>query len=309
MSDAPLELETTRCALCGADDTEQLFVATDRRYGMAGEFPVVRCRRCDLVYVNPRPSAASLGRFYPETYRPHTGAPQHTGRVGPAVRSLVFGRLGGAAGRAAGWLYNSLAYRAFLVNRAPGRVLDVGCGTGDYLSVWAELGWTVEGIEPGAAAASAARTRLGARIHEGLIEGVTLPVGAFDAITMSHSFEHVRMPREVLAIVHRALAPDGRLVLMLPNFQAWDRRAFGPQWYGLEVPRHLYHFTPTTLTALLEASGLVVEQLGGSAHADGVVRALGGARGRFVRSLATVAQLPLAAALRTTSMWAVARKH
>lgn len=306
MSTAPTpELETVRCDLCAADEADELFVASDQRYGIPGDFPVVRCRRCGLVYVNPRPTPAALARYYPATYRPHAGAaPQHAGRVGPAVRALVFRRLAAGAG---GWLYNSLAYRAFLPRRRPGRVLDVGCGTGDYLEAWSRLGWEVAGIEPDAQAAAIARARLGAVVHHGFLEDAPLPAGAFDAIAMSHSLEHVRSPRAALALVHRALAPGGRLLLMVPNFRAWDRVAFGPRWYGLEVPRHLYHFEPRTLTAVLAASGFAVEHLGGTAHADGVVRALRIPGGRVVRALATAALLPLAALRRSTSLWVIAR--
>lgn len=302
---APLDLESVRCDLCHADDARELFVASDRRYGVPGDFPVARCRRCGLVYVNPRPGPAALARYYPQAYRPHAAtAPQHAGRIGPAVRALVFR---GRAGLAASWLYNSVAYRAFLPRRTPGRVLDIGCGTGDYLQAWAELGWETAGIEPDAAAAAVARARLGATIHHGFVEDAPLAAGAFDAITMSHSLEHVRSPRAVLARVHAALAPAGRLLVMVPNFRAWDRAAFGARWYGLEVPRHLYHFEPATITAVLEASGFAVEQLGGTAHAEGVVRALGLPRGALVRAMATAALLPLAALRRSTSLWVIAR--
>lgn len=314
---ATLELESTRCDLCDSDDAELLFVASDQRYGVPGEFPLVRCRHCTLVYVNPRPTPASLGRYYPTRYSPHQATnEQHRGRAGALLRAAAFQRFDGPLGTLGAWLYNSLAYRAFLRNSAGGRMLDVGCGTGEYLAVCRDLGWKVEGIEPSIDAAAVARTRLGAPVHAGFVEDIPLAEGAFDAVAMSHSFEHVRSPRRVLSIVHRALARRGRLLLMVPNFGSWDRRLFGSRWHGLEVPRHLYHFEPRTITALLTDAGFDVEQIGGSSHGESIVRSAGAALGRdterapaAVSRLLGLAMLPLAAARRSTNLWVVARRR
>lgn len=300
------ELETIACDLCGAADAERLLVASDLRYGVPGEFPIVRCRGCGLVYTNPRPTPRALARYYPDRYEPHTGIPQHASRAGATVRSLAFHHLPGALGNVAAWLYNTLAYRALV--RGRGRVLDIGCGTGDFLAVWRELGWEVEGIEPSAVAAEAARTRLAAPVHVGFVEDAPLADAAFDLVTMSHSLEHVRSPRAVLRRVRRALAPGGRLLAIVPNFAAWDRRAFGARWHGLEVPRHLYHFEPATLRALLEAEDFTVEQLGGSAHADGVMRDLGRTRRTLAARALGIALLPVAAVRRSSSLWVIARR-
>lgn len=315
MSDT-FELESTRCDLCDADDAELLFVASDQRYGISGEFPVVRCRRCTLVYVNPRPAPASLGRYYPARYSPYRAAHhQHRSRAGALLRAAAFQRFEGAFATIGAWLYNSLAYRAFLHSPGGGRVLDIGCGTGDYLAVCRELGWKIEGIEPSIDAAAVARARLDAPVHAGFVEDIPLAEGAFEAVTMSHSFEHVRSPRRVLSIVHRALSRDGRLLLMIPNFLAWDRRVFGTSWHGLEVPRHLYHFEPRTISALLTDSGFAVEQLGGSSHGESIVRSAYAALGRdgdraptAVARVLGLAMLPLAAVRRSTNLWIVARR-
>jgi len=316
MSDA-LELESTRCELCDADDAEQLFVASDVRYGIEGEFPVVRCRQCTLVYVNPRPAKASLGRYYPARYAGHTETRRQYGhRVGSLVRAAAFRQLGGALGAAGAWLYNSLAYRAFLRDGDGRRLLDIGCGTGDYLAVCRELGWTVEGIEPDPEAARRASARLASPVHPGFVEDVALAASSFDAVAMSHSLEHVRSPRRVLSIVRRALVSDGRLLLMLPNFQSWDRWMFGRHWRGLEVPRHLYHFEPRTITALLVDEGFEVEQLGGSSYGDAIVRGALAALGRdaerapaVVSRTVGLALFPLAVARRSTNLWVVARRR
>ena len=308
-------LETVACDLCAADDAEPLMWAEDTRYGVPGRFRVVRCRVCELVYVNPRPAAESLGRYYPAEYMPHKQRPQHASGIGARARDLVFGALG-AAGEPLRWLYNTLAFRAFAARSPGGRVLDVGCGPGDYLRAWQGLGWEVEGLEPNAAVAERASRELGAKVHIGFVEDVALSPERFDVVSMSHSLEHMRSPRAVLRQLHASLVPGGRLIAMVPNFAAWDRKVFGAMWYGLEVPRHLYQFEPRTLRAMLESCGFSVLQLGGSAHPHGVVaNAARVVTGEFRTELPRVANaamtallLPAAALRRSTSLWVVARK-
>ncbi|MGH7856846.1 MAG: class I SAM-dependent methyltransferase, partial [Candidatus Binatia bacterium] len=253
------------CDLCGARDDATLFVASDFRYGTPDLFPVVRCRRCGLVRTDPRPAVGELERFYPTHYSAHrSDALQYQSRSGELLRRLALGR----PTLVRSWAiaaYNSVAYRAILAS-PPGRLLDVGCGLGHYLEIWKSFGWEVEGLEPAPDAAAVAEKRLGVPVHVGSVESVSLPERRFDVVTLCHALEHVRSPRTALRSIRRSLVPEGRLLLMLPNFAAWDRRLFAPEWYAMEVPRHLFHFEPSTLRALLAAEGFRLESLGGSAH-------------------------------------------
>ena len=97
-------------------------------------------------------------------------------------------------------------------------------------------------MEANEAAAALARARLSVDIHASAVEELQLPEEKFDLITMSHCLEHTYSPGRVLGQVHRWLKPNGRLLVMVPNYDAMDRRLFGERWLGFEVPRHLYHF-------------------------------------------------------------------
>ncbi len=308
------ELEVVSCDLCGHADGSILLEGSDSLYGLPGTFPIVRCDSCGLVRVSPRPPLASLSHYYPDKYEAHQDPGlQRRSRTAALLRRVALGSPVGVR-RGLVWLYNCLAFWAF-VAETPGRVLDVGCGAGAYLEVWQNLGWEVEGVEPNRRVAAAAAARLGAKVHVGLIEDLHLEAGRFDLVTMCHSLEHVRSPRTVLRLLRSLLAPHGRLLLMVPNFAAWESRLLGGDWYGLEIPRHLHHFEPRTLVALLGSEGFEVRSLWGSAQPDGLIRNLRRRLGQRNpgRSLSLAARIVGTAALalpavlrRSGRMWAVA---
>ena len=126
------------------------------------------------------------------------------------------------------------------------------------------LGWEPWGIEPNAALARGTVQRLGLpeeRVLAGTAEEADFQDGTFDLVTMSHVLEHVHNPRDTLADVARWLAPHGRVRIWLPNYGSLESRAFRHLWQGLDIPRHLYHFTPATLRATLTAAGFEVERM------------------------------------------------
>lgn len=289
-------------------------VAEDTTYGLAGRFPIVRCRRCGLVYTNPRPTRSASAAFYPATYRPHVDHHEKTNPLGVLARRLAFAS---SSPELLGRLYNSLAYRAFrAAPHARPRVLDVGCGVGDYLRVWRALGWEVEGLEPDEQAAKIAERRLGAPIHQAFVEEVQLAPQCYDLVTCCHTLEHFHAPIQALDNIKSALRVGGWLLVMVPNFAATSRLLLGKRWLGLEVPRHLYHFEPNTLRALLESAGYTDIYVGGSAHPgvllQHIARALGGRiEPKSVRALAmalALANWPLAALRRADFLWATAQR-
>ncbi len=122
----------------------------------------------------------------------------------------------------------------------------------------AALGWEAEGLETDVVAAGLARRRARAVIHEAPLEALDLPAAACDLVTLLHVLEHVPDPRGTLAAVRRVLRPGGTLLLALPMSGGLEAALFGSAWYHLDLPRHLWGFTPHALTRLLEESGFAV---------------------------------------------------
>jgi SAM-dependent methyltransferase len=111
--------------------------------------------------------------------------------------------------------------------------------------------WDVHGVEINGEVAEFARRRYGIDIVPGTLEAVAYPAAFFDAVTMWDVLEHLHDPSATLREIHRILKPGGILVVRVPNLASWDATLFGRYWAGLDAPRHLYVFSPTTLSNML----------------------------------------------------------
>lgn len=135
---------------------------------------------------------------------------------------------------------------------ATGDILDVGTGVGEFLSYLQTKGIAVKGVEQSQTARKVC-TEKGMTVYADLSD---LPSSdSFQAITLWHVLEHLPNPKEVLSQIKTLLAPDGILVIAVPNFSSHDAKHYQAQWAALDVPRHLWHFTPNGLIALLEKEG------------------------------------------------------
>ncbi len=263
---ATLELEAIACPLCAAPNATVLCTERDLALGVPGRFPLSRCERCGLLYQNPRVRRDQLDRMYPADYPPHARDPD-LGRVlrdrSPGLRRLLARRLGYAhlgAGRVglADRMRTRRRRRKILRNFPPwtggGRPLDVGCATGRFLQQMAAVGRRPSGIELDPEAAAKART-VTADVTVGEPAEVSLPPASFDLVTAFHVVEHLADPASALRNMLGWLAPGGLLIVEVPNVGGWGGTRFGRHWSGLDFPRHLIHFTPVTMRALVERCG------------------------------------------------------
>ncbi len=147
----------------------------------------------------------------------------------------------------------------YLSAQADGRLLEVGCGSGDMLKIMQELGWQVEGVDFDPLAVENAKSK-GLRVFHGTLEAQAYPDDHFDAVTMSHIIEHVHDPEQLLCECYRILKPGGRLVLVTPNSDSWGHRKFAVTWLHLDPPRHLHVFNPRSLTDLAQKAGFRIER-------------------------------------------------
>lgn len=228
-----------RCRLCGADEFDVFVAGRERRHGLPGEFRLVKCRRCDLVYLNPRPTAEALGAYYPQDYSPYHA---QRGLFGFLTRRL--------RRREAFQLRHSLP--------ASSEVLELGCAAGDLLVPLREAGFRVTGVELSDQAASIARTDHHLDVHTATLADAPLAGKFFDAIVMRNVIEHLPDPRADLERAASMLRPGGLMFIRTDNVSSLDARIFGSFWYGFDFPRHLTLFSGETLAALVRSAGLEV---------------------------------------------------
>ena len=235
-------MDPTACRLCGSQDTVRLFSCREPNGLTEQPFVLARCRICGLVFLDPKLSDAELERFYfPEYYRkPPLG-----------LARLIEGVVAWLSDRRAAKIERRLRGR---------RVLDVGCGDGALLAAMRRRGWEAWGVETSRAGAERARQRPGLNIRDESLTDCGLPEGYFDVVTLWHSLEHIDDPVAYMCEVRRILSPAGLVFIAVPNVESLECRLFRGNWFHLELPRHQYHFSPQTLTHLLERCGLSLRQ-------------------------------------------------
>ncbi|MFQ5738303.1 MAG: class I SAM-dependent methyltransferase [Acidobacteriota bacterium] len=227
----PDDLEYVPCELCGADDTKLVFVVEGDR--------LVRCRRCGLIYVNPRPSASLRDQVYARDY----------------FQKEVFKPPTHPAPSESDTSWNRQRFRLVAAGRPPGRLLDVGCGTGHFLATAKQHGWQVAGVEYSSYAAEVAREAARVDVHVGTLEDSRFPPGSFDALSLLHVLEHVPHPRRTVRRIHELLSEKGRLLIEVPDFGSPHARELRGRWSNIKPQEHLYYFTLETLRVLLQLEG------------------------------------------------------
>lgn len=263
------------CPYCASVDRDLAYAETqDWTFDSApGRWSYWRCLRCSALYLSPRPDVQSIGQAYARYYTHDNGSLSflaklkrrlvneclaHWYRVDLNPRLLL--------PRYLSWLLHPLRQKFVLpfgfqslVRLPKGRLLDVGCGSGGFLSVAQQLGWKCFGLELDPAAVKAARQR-GLDVEEGAYDRLEQYPERFDCIVCSHVLEHVHTPLDLLKKLNGALKPGGTLLLSAPNAMSHASDFFGPYWRGLEAPRHLAIPTAAFLRVYLGTMGWRVSQ-------------------------------------------------
>lgn len=267
-----LHLEQIRCPLCDAEDSRAVVQSPDNQWGVPGTFSAAECLQCRHVYMNPRPVLSSLGDCYPDNYGPHQNLPTSTEVAAPAeaaadvesvhrpwyLRYLPLKRIPGLKAFYL-WLTNDrsqwLPIQVSKQQRStPPRAFELGCAAGAYLQQLKNSGWQVGGVEPGRLPAQAAMNA-GLDVVEGTLDTVPQPEESFDFAASWMVLEHVPFPRTTLTQLFRLLKPGGVLAISIPNAGCWEPRFFGSAWDAWDLPRHLHHFSPSSIRRLLKECG------------------------------------------------------
>ncbi len=252
-TDLAVTIEDVACNLCGARDARVLypstldvdhirpetshFRCTTAAYGIHPT--IVKCRRCGMIYANPRLDSQAIDDNYSRVDDP-LYIEEREGRI------LTFRR-------------NLLPLEPLIRTRPPHKLLDVGCHIGVMLEIAQERGWESMGVEPSAWAAARARER-GLNVVNATLAKANLPPDSFDAVTMWDVVEHLTNPAADLAQVHRVLKPGGVVGIHTIDIESPLARLMGKRWPWL-MEMHLYYFSPRTLSRMLRQIGFQTEKI------------------------------------------------
>jgi 2-polyprenyl-3-methyl-5-hydroxy-6-metoxy-1,4-benzoquinol methylase len=258
-----------RCILCAEPGRVLYQGLRDRLFSAEGVWAIVQCPRakCGLLWLDPMPAPEDVHRVY-ESYYTHDGERPRGGLLhrvfAAAKRGYVANHFGYSATpleRLLGllpWIYPGrrpeLDFSVMWLQATQGRLLDVGAGSGWLVEHMKSLGWDAEGIDFDERAVEQARRR-GLKMRSGGLLEQRLPEASFDAVTMSHSIEHVHDPVAWLAEARRILRPAGRLAIATPNTRSLLHRRFRQHWFPLDPPRHLHLFNRAALESALRTAG------------------------------------------------------
>jgi 2-polyprenyl-3-methyl-5-hydroxy-6-metoxy-1,4-benzoquinol methylase len=221
------------CPVCGHTGGREWLKAPDRFHGRREFYTLVRCPACTLVWLSHPPKPERMGEHYTDDYH----------------------RLISGAGETAShrWKHRKAALIQY---KQGGSLLDLGCSAGSFLKSMKGNGWQLHGIEMSAACARTAQEASGAEVFAGDILDAPFPPESFDLITCFDVLEHLYEPLPVMAKVMEWLKPGGIFYVLVPNIESAELRLFGSYWAGLELPRHLFHYSPASLRQLAKLVGL-----------------------------------------------------
>ena len=275
-------MEYVSCNLCASNKTELLFVSKDMLLNKPGQFRIVKCKNCGLIYLNPRPSESALRQYYPKQYYSYQPpGDKKRGRLekfflelNRRIKNQILQEYFNYAEKPVSMMekVSSIVKKILLFPpylrlvllgkdlkiipyQGQGRILDIGCGSGRALSLLKERGWDTYGVELNAQAVDIARNKLNLKVELGSINDIEFQDNFFDVLTMSHTLEHMPNPKETLRKVNKVLKPGGTLITIIPNVNSFEARIFRQYWLGWDPPRHLYSFSLRTFKKMLQTVG------------------------------------------------------
>ncbi len=251
-----------RCIVCGST-TFRPFLGRcrDRMFEGSETFSYERCASCGLVRQHPQLSDKQLKAYYPSRAY-YAYQEQASPGFFDRIRSYLL----------AHYYHPTILTRLItaLIPNVPaipsfvrrGRVLDVGCGTGDTLVSLRSLGWDVYGLDIDESAVKIARRRGLKNASRGHWQNIAkFPDGFFDAVRLYHVIEHLDDPGRCLSLIRKKLKAGGELLVGTPNAGSAVARTFGTYWYNLDAPRHLFLFRPDNLSRLLRSTGFTISSI------------------------------------------------
>jgi SAM-dependent methyltransferase len=269
LSQCSHSLRATMCAVCHGPLSDSVLACRDDL--CSGEsFDLLLCPQCGSLSTDPVPDILTIAKYYPSAYSPWGTGAGLIDRINLSVRRVT----------------TSLRVKEALrmCSASHGRLLDIGCGDGTFLRAMSRRSWEVHGVEPDPRARERA-AHAGTTVDSALQDVVVSGQPGFDLVTLWHSLEHIHDLDATLSTVSILLAPAGRVLVAVPNFQSIDAVHYGSRWDGYQVPRHLHHFSIEGMRRLAERNCLAIDVIR-PLHRDTIHASIRSEQGSQLRRLA-----------------------
>jgi len=229
-----------KCSLCGSEKIRNLCQTRDYNHHLSERtFSVCRCTDCGLIFTLPVLEGEEIRKCYPEGY--------YNARFSSFERRYSE-------------FIQSRTIRKIIRQKKGTTLLDIGCGSGEFLEKMKKAGWEVYGMDVSAEACNLAREKIQKNVFNDTLKDISFPDNFFDVITLWHVFEHISDPDGLLKEISRILKPDGMLIMEVPHIDNPVFKLTMGTYFALDAPRHIYHYSAATLKQILEKNGYTITQ-------------------------------------------------
>ena len=234
--------EVSICPVCQSTEWQYMFRVIDHSISKE-EFGLKRCLHCSMLVTSPRPDNNKLSCYYQsDNYVSHSG-------LSNSLENLIYLQA----------RKFSLKWKLGIIKKLKphGSILDVGCGTGQFLKTMQGSLWTVSGVEPN----DQARKKAEQLLHLLIFNNIEQLTESYDLITLWHVLEHLPNLNRSLQKINALLKSDGRLLIAVPNHSSGDAHLYQEYWAGFDAPRHLWHFNKKSMVLFLQKHGFLVKKI------------------------------------------------
>jgi len=252
--------QLNKCEICESKNMKFLFNSEDKLMKIPGEFSMFECENCKTYFLNPQPSILELDKYYPKEYYSLKDIDISSRKV--KLKLLLYKTYYSEK--------NNIIMKIILlpfkflimgtIIKPNLKLLDIGCGSGQFLYEMKKLGLDVYGVEPGDFNKKEANKHKLPIINKDLLSA-KYKKESIDLITMNNVLEHINNPNEILVEINKILKKNGILILDIPNTNSLAKWIFGKNWLALDIPRHLFNYSINNIEILLEKHGFIITKI------------------------------------------------
>lgn len=261
-----------KCEICGEKNFKFLFKQKDKNFNIPGEYSFYKCNNCKIIFLNPQPIGKELSRHYPENnYYSFNDIIKKEQSRKERFKLYLYDLYFNPKNKN---VFAKIIFYPFFrhirgTKILPGkRILDIGCGAGQFLYEMEELGMISHGIEPEQYNDERAK-KLNIRKN---FRDANYPSDFFDVVTMNQVLHHMNNPSETLTEINRILKKNGTFILCLSNYRSIAHKIFGKEWYQFDTPRHLFNYSDKVLIKFLKEKGFKIKKVKFNSRPDQFVQ-------------------------------------